>query len=181
MEDNTNVTETTKDAVKGDVTKTTTEKVDVTIPKTRFDEVNNKYKEAKAKLEELEQARQAEELKQKEKQGEFESLYSQTKKEAEKIKADFEGTKSRAEQLEAVINSMLAEKLNAIPDEMKDLVPEGLAPEAKLKWVSQAEAKGLFKKKSEEPLGGSTNPNSKATVDTSKLDSMSLLKMGYSK
>lgn len=150
------------------------------IPKSRFDEVNNKYKAVKEQLDELLNKKKEEELQKQKEKGEFEELYNKTSKELESYKNNFETTKTRVEELEGVINSMLETKLESIPEEFHDLIPEHLSPEQKLDWISKAEAKGLFKDNSQEPVGGSTNPAQKQT-DLSELNPMQLLSMGYGK
>lgn len=140
------------------------------IPKSRFDEVNNNYKTVKEQLDKILQQQEQDELDKQKQQGEFEKLYNQTTEELETYKNDFETTKEKAERLEGVMNSMLNTKLESIPEEFHDLIPENLTSEQKLDWVSKAEAKGLFKDTSQEPLGGQTNPTQQST----DLDNMSV-------
>lgn len=175
--DTTNTDTTNTDANKGDKGKN-----DNFIPKERFDEVNNKFKEMKTQFDAMMIAKEAEETEAKKKTGQFEDLYTKAKTELDKTNADVTTSKGRVEALEGVINSMLEAKIATIPEEFRGLVPDGMAPEQKLAWLAQAEAKGLFgaTKKAETPLGGSTNPTGKQTTDTSKMSAMDLLKAGYS-
>lgn len=152
----------------------------IMIPKTRFDEVNTKYKDAKEQLDKILQKQKDEELERQKQQGKFEDLYNTATSDLEKYKNDFESANTRVEELEGVINSMLETKLESIPEEYHDLIPENLSPEQKLDWISKAETKGLFKDSSQEPVGGSTNPAQKQT-DLSELNPMQLLSMGYGK
>src|SRR5690625_830825 len=150
------------------------------IHKSRFDEVNNNYKTVKDQLDKiLEQQKQDEQNKQKE-QGEFEELYSQTSQELETYKNDLKSTKERADALEGIMTSMLNTKLETIPEEFHDLIPENLSSEQKLDWVSKAEAKGLFKDKSQETLGGATNPPA-GTQDLENMPVNLMLQSGYKK
>ena len=59
---------------------------EIKIPKSRFDEVNSERTELKRKLEELRKAEEAREKEALEKKGEFEKLYKEQKSEAEKLK-----------------------------------------------------------------------------------------------
>jgi hypothetical protein len=149
------------------------------IPKSRFDEVNNNYKTAKEQLDQLLKEKEEADRKAKEQQGEYQTLYEQANQQLETYKTDFEGTKSRVEALEGIMNSMLQTKLEGIPEEYHDLIPDNLSPEQKLDWITKAETKGLFgTKNSEEPVGGPTNPINPKT-DFENMNSFQLLKAGY--
>jgi DNA repair exonuclease SbcCD ATPase subunit len=152
---------------------------DVMIPKHRFDEVNNKYKEVKAQLDAI-LAQQAEaERKAQEEQGKFKELYEQTTNELTSFKSKFEQIEARAKQLESVIQSLLETKLNAIDEQYHDLIPDNLTPEEKLAWIDKAEQKGLFKKKGQTPIGEGTNPSQAQAIDLNSLSPIQLLKAGY--
>lgn len=155
---------------------------DIMIPKSRFDEVNNAYKELKAKLAELEEAHKKKEQEEAEKRGEFESLYNQTKADLEKVTQNYKTTQKRVEVLEGVINELLEAKLENIDEKYHDLIPENLTPEQKLAWVVKAEKKGLFGNTNAEiPLGEPTNPKAKEEVNVDKMNPLQLLLAGYSK
>lgn len=151
------------------------------IPKSRFDEVNNRYKEVQAQLNKLMEEKQNQELEEQKKRGEFEKLYENTKKELEAAKS----FKERAEQLEGVISEMVEAKLAEIPEELHDIIPDGMTPEQKLSWITKAQAKGLFKKpqednpKENQPLGETTNGNNDKHVDISKMSAMELFLSAY--
>jgi len=152
---------------------------EVMIPKHRFDEVNNKYKEVKAQLDAI-LAQQAEaERKAQEEQGKFKELYEQTTNELTSFKSKFEQIEARAKQLESVIQSLLETKLSAIDEQYHDLIPDNLSPEEKLAWIDKAEQKGLFKKKGQTPIGEGTNPSQAQTIDLNSLSPIQLLKAGY--
>lgn len=148
------------------------------IPKSRFDEINNNYKAVKDQLDELVKEKEAADRKAKEQQGEYQSLYEQANQQLETFKSDFESAKSRTEALEGVMTSMLNTKMESISEEFHDLIPDNLSPEQKLDWISKAEAKGLFKDKSQDPVGGATNPSG-GKPDFDNMSTTQLLKFGY--
>lgn len=159
------------------------------IPKSRFDEVNGKFKELQKQLDALtaektqkEQEQTERERKAKEEQGKFEELYKQTSKDMDGIKAENKTSKTRIQQLEAVINGLLEARLENVPEEFRDLVPGNLTPEQKLEWLSVAEKKGLFgaaSQKKETPVGQPTNPAGGAVTDINTLTPGQLLRMAY--
>lgn len=151
------------------------------IPKSRFDEVNNAYKEIKKQLDEMKQASQTKEREEAEKRGEFEGLYKKAQNDLEVVKGENKAAKERVEVLEGVINKLLEQKLESIDKDYHDLIPDGMTPEQKLAWVSNAEAKGIFGNKSvNEPLGEQTNPKGNQEVDINKLNPLQMLMAGYS-
>ena len=137
------------------------------IPKSRFDEVNQKFKDLQAKLDEFtsekakaDAERQKAEKKAKEEQGKYEELYKTTSDELGKFKDEHKNASQRVIQLETVINAMLETRLANVPEDFRDLVPANLNPEAKLEWLTAAESKGLFNaanQKKSQPVGESTN------------------------
>lgn len=155
-------------------------KPDKTVPYSRFDEVNQRAKDAEAELQKIRDAEAERERQAKEKQGEYESLYQEAEGKAKKFESNYETAKEKAERLEGVVNNMLTAKLKGIPEDFHDLIPENLSSEQKLDWVTKAEAKGLFKDNSEESLGGSTNPQEVPT-DLDKLPVSKLFQSGYKK
>lgn len=149
------------------------------IPKSRFDEVNQRYKEVQAQLNEILDAKAAAEKQAQEEQGKFRELYENTAKEYGDFKSQFESVEGRAKELEGVINGLLETKLEAIPADYHDLIPGNLTPEAKLDWINKAEAKGLFGKKEQKPIGDTTNPSHAQAFDLNALSPVQLLKAGY--
>jgi hypothetical protein len=155
------------------------------IPKSRFDEVNAKYKEMAAKMAEIEKAdterKQAEEqaaLEAKKEQGKFEELYQNALKELDVLKQ----TQSRATELETVINSMVQTKLEAIPEEMQDLVPANLTAEATLDWLNKAESKGLFAKPEVKEIGKMSNKgNEGPKIDNANISAFDKILAGLGK
>jgi len=117
------------------------------IPKTRFDEINDKYKAMADKVTAFEKSQADAKLAQDQKdleaqkaQGKFEELYTNSQKELDTYKP-FE---TRTKQLETLIQGMVETKLQAVPKEMVDLVPTNITVEQTLDWLNKAESKGLF-------------------------------------
>lgn len=152
---------------------------EVMIPKARFDEVNTSYKDVKSQLDKLLEAqKQADEAAKKE-QGKYEELYSTAQKEADGLKSKAETFEQRTQALETLISEMLKAKLEALPEEYRDIIPDDLSPEAKLGWIEKATAKGLFgAKKASQPIGDPTNPPKNA-ADLEALNPLQLLQAGY--
>jgi hypothetical protein len=155
------------------------------IPKSRFDEVNNKYKELQDQLDAFTKKQQQEELDAKKKKGEFENLYNEASQELENTKSQFEQTSQRVEQLEGIIQTLVDAELEAVPEDMRDLVPENFTAEQKLSWITNAKKKGLFgatnNSKENEELGGATNNQQQQQQDVSKMSVSDLFRNAYGK
>jgi ribonucleoside-triphosphate reductase len=157
------------------------------IPKSRFDEVNAKYKEMAEKISafenaEAERQKEAEqkELQLKQEQGKFEELFQASQKELETYKQ----YESRTTELEGLISNMVETKLETIPEEMRDLVPTNLTPEAKLDWLTKAESKGLFgtlKTEVKEVGKPSNKSNEQPKVDKANLSPLDKILAGLGK
>ncbi|WP_045514025.1 hypothetical protein [Bacillus amyloliquefaciens] len=160
---------------------------DAMIPKTRFDEINSKYKEMAEKVAEFEKAQaearaeaERKELEAKKEQGKFEELYQNTQKELETYKS----YETRAKELESLITGMVESKLKSVPEEMHDLVPANLTAEQTLDWLNKAESKGLFGKPSAEPkeVGKPSNKSNEAPkVDKANLSPLDKILSGLTK
>lgn len=148
---------------------------EIMIPKSRFDEVNNKYRDSQKQLEEFQAAKLTAERKAQEESGEFKTLYESTSKEYADFKAEIEAVQERNKNLEGVVAGLLDAKLQDIPEDFHDLIPSNLTPESKLEWISKAESKGLFGKAAQQPVGGQTNGSSQTGITKEQF-----LKMGYS-
>lgn len=150
------------------------------IPKSRFDEVNSKFKSVQEQLDSLLAEKQQAEKQAKEEQGKFQELYEEASKNIDSYKSQAEQHSERVKALEGVFSELLDAKLEAVPEDLRDIIPDGLSPEQKLAWVDRAERKGLFgQRQSEQPLGESTNPAKQETQDASKLNPFQMLKSGY--
>lgn len=155
------------------------------IPKSRFDEINGKYKEMLSKIETFEKAeadRQAEleakELEAKKEQGKFEELYTGLQKELETYKA----YENRSKELETVITGMVESKLKSVPEEMHDIIPTNLSAEQTLDWLTKAESKGLFGKPEVKEIGKPSNKDQSAPkVDKANLSPLDKILAGLGK
>lgn len=125
-------TETTSTTNAGTSDGTQNTDTDARIPKSRFDEVNNAKKALEDKLKQYE-AVDAQRL-------EAERL---AKGEHEQIIADLKPKAERAAALEASLQTYLDAEIADIPDDKRDLIPDGDVTE-KLRWVKNAKAKGVF-------------------------------------
>lgn len=156
------------------------------IPKTRFDEVNSKYKEMKTQFDKLQeqlssQAKQKEleELETKKKQGEFEELYTKAQQELDKYKP----YETRVKELEATVQVLVDAELETIDETFHDLIPANLSAEQKLTWIKSAKSKGLFGEPKEDkkntPLGQPTNPTQQTQNNTQKMSALDLFRTAY--
>lgn len=163
----------------------TPENKEAMIPKSRFDEVNSKYKEMAQKIAEFEKAQadakaeaEAKELEAKKEQGKFEELYINTQKELEAYKA----YETRTKELESTILSMVETKLQSVPKEMHDLVPTNLTAEATLDWLTKAESKGIFGKPEVKEIGKPSNKSNEAPkVDKANMSALDKILSGLGK
>jgi seryl-tRNA synthetase len=149
------------------------------IPKSRFDEVNQRFKDVQSQLDQLLAEKAAAEKQAQEEQGKFQELYETTSQEFTQVKTQYESVETRAKELEGVINGLLDTKLSTIPEDFHDLIPANLTPEAKLDWISKAETKGLFGKKEQKPIGEASNPSHAQSFDLNTLSPVQLMKAGY--
>jgi hypothetical protein len=141
------------------------------IPKSRFDEVYQEMKTLKERVKLFEDSKVEEERKALETKEEFKKLYEQSKAEIEKYKP----LEQKVQEYEATLEEMVKAKLLQVPEEYKELIPENLSKKEKLEWLSKAEEKGLFGKKT---IGGPTNPPAQ-TVDLTKLSAQDKMRMAY--
>lgn len=160
-------------------------KQEAMIPKTRFDEINSKYKEMAEKVASFEKAQaelkaqqEAKELEAKKEQGKFEELYQTTQKELETYKQ----YETRTKELESTILGMVETKLSTVPKEMHDLVPTNLTAEGTLDWLNKAESKGLFGKPEAKDIGKPSNKSNEAPkVDKANLSPLDKILSGLGK
>jgi len=158
---------------------------DPMIPKSRFDEVNNKMKAMEQQIaefnrlqQEAAQAEEAKALEAKKEQGKFQELYENANKELETFKT----YESRAKELETLIGGMVEQKLTTVPKDMHDLIPSNLTPEATLDWLSKAESKGLFGKPEVKEIGEPSNrQQQEPKVDKAKMSALDLIISGLGK
>lgn len=123
------------------------------IPKSRFDEVNERYKSLKNQLEEsMEQVRNYQE---------------QTQNAQARL--------DRLDKVESGLQELLARRKGQLPEHVHELIPDHLSSEAQINWIEKALEKGIFSPK---PVGMPSNPDAEH-VDYSTLSSHQLLSMGY--
>lgn len=108
-------------------------------PETKAEDNSEELAELKRKLEE------AEDLKAK-------------LKEAESFKAQYEKAKEELAGYETSLAKIAEQKIEAIPEQFRDLVPEGTTQD-KLDWLAKAEKSGLFAPKEDKSIGQSTKVN----------------------
>lgn len=131
-------------------------------------------------LDAYEAAKQESDRKSQEEAGEYQTLYETTSKEFGEVKGKFEAIETYNKELEGVIEGLLATKMQSIPKDFHELIPENLTIAQKLAWVDKAEQKGMFGgSKVEEPIGGSTNPKVKTQIDDSSMSSLQRMAFSY--
>lgn len=128
------MTEEVKTPPTSDETKKT-DKEELTIPKTRFDEVNNKAKELEQRLAEIEKDKKEAEKKKLEEEGKIKELLELTKAENDKLKID--GLRRDLVQ-EAITSNKLHPRLSAMvkgsnEEEIKKSLEEAIAYQEELK------------------------------------------------
>ena len=103
--------------------------------------------------------------------------------EIEALKKDAEAKESTIKEYEELIGKMVETKMEQVPAEFKELIPDNLDLKQKLSWLEKAEAKGLFtkeeKKKPNVEIGKPMNIET-PVADTSKMSAGQLLRMAYS-
>jgi hypothetical protein len=156
------------------------------IPKSRFDEVNDNFKQLQQQLQDLQNAKEQEELEAKKKKGEFEELYNGAQSELQTFKEQSETATARVEALEAVIQTLVDAELEGVPEDMVGLIPETFTAEQKLSWITTAKQKGLFgtqappvNEKENQPLGQGTNNQGQGTPDLTTMSANDLFKSAY--
>lgn len=104
------------------------------IPKSRFDEVNNQYKELKSQLEQLQSERQQRAEAELAEQNKWQELAEQRKAEIERL----QGLETEVDRYRSGFNSTLEARLSQIPDDKKHLVPEYDDPIKLSAWLDKA-------------------------------------------
>jgi chromosome segregation ATPase len=91
------------------------------------------------------------------------------------LEAQLNSYKEKAEKAEEALNKLLEAELKQIPEQYRDLIPEGLTPAEKLSWIAKAKEKGLFKPI---PSVGSEMPSSTTQqYDLSKMTVSEMMKL----
>jgi len=90
------------------------------VPYERFNKVNEERQQLADRLEKLEKAARQKEAEELEKNNEFKTLYEQSKQEAESLRA----YKQKAEQYENEARQRNQDRIAALPEERRSLVPD---------------------------------------------------------
>lgn len=85
-------------------------------------------------------------------------------------------------EYEGLLQNLINTKMEQIPEQYKDLVPDNMDLKQKLSWLEKAEAKGLFNKEEKQnpavEIGKPMNIDS-PKPDIDKMSASSLLSMAY--
>lgn len=84
--------------------------------------------------------------------------YKTKYEEAQGYKDKYEATQQSLEGHEQTLAQIAKDKIEQIPEEFQELVPEGTVQE-QLEWISKAETKGLFGKTDPKSIGSSSRLN----------------------
>lgn len=124
----------------------------------RFKEVNEKLRSLEAAQSKA--AKEAEKLRQEEliEQQKWQQLAEELGPKAERAKA-----------LEKVVAELVKARTEALPEDKRPLIPDGL-PEVQLAWLAKAEAAGMFGKVAGPKLHGGSGTGSGATGAAVKAD-----------
>lgn len=137
---------------------TDTQTAEHMIPKSRFDEVNSQLRELKAQQEKAAKEREKAEKERLEKQSEFKTLYEQTQQRV----AELEPFKERYDTFLEQTSERNAARIEALPKELRTLVPEYDDPLKLAGWLDANETT-LTKKVTAPTLDGGAGRNSQAS------------------
>jgi len=102
--------------------------------------------------------------------------------ENENLKNDISTRDNQIKVYEELITKLVETKLEQVPEEYKELIPDNLNLVQKLSWLDKAEAKGIFnkeeKKKPNVEIGKPMNLE-QDNIDTGKLSGSQLLRLAY--
>ena len=107
------------------------------IPKSRLDDVLSKLDVAQKKADALEKAQQEGERKRLEEANQYKELYEKTQTELSNLKPKAEQVDTYEKTLTSILESQIAE----LPEDFRDVVPDGLSTQAKLDWLAKNKAK----------------------------------------
>lgn len=99
------------------------------------------------------------------------------------LSAEVKEKDSVIKEYEELLDGMVKTKMENVPSDLKDLIPENMSLKQKLSWLEKAESKGIFNKESKKKpsveIGKPMNVETPA-VDTSKLTATQKMAMAYS-
>ena len=107
------------------------------IPKSRLDEVIAQRDAATKKAEALEKAQQDAEKKRLEEANQYKELYEKTQTELSSLKPKAE----QVDDYEKTLSDVLAEQVAELPEEFRDVIPDGLSTKQKLDWLAKNKSK----------------------------------------
>jgi len=103
------------------------------IPKNRFDEVNQKYKDAEKRYKALEKAAQDAETKRLKESDDYKALYEKAQATITELQPKADG----AESAQATLKEVLEAQIESIPEAKRSLVPVELPTEKQLAWIAR--------------------------------------------
>lgn len=107
------------------------------IPKSRLDEVIAQRDAATKKAEALEKAQQEAERKRLEELNDYKKLYETTQTELTSLKPKADQVDAYEKTMGEILEAQVAE----LPEEFRDIVPDGLSTKQKLDWLAKNKAK----------------------------------------
>ena len=114
----------------------TEQKPEHMIPKSKYDEVNEKRKNLETRLAEMEKANKEAEEKRLIEKEDFKKLYEDTRRELESLRPKA----AVAEESERTLRAVLDAQVSDLPESVRDMVPEGTTS-YKLEWLAKHKAK----------------------------------------
>lgn len=103
------------------------------IPKSRFDEVNQKYKDAMKRADALEKAANEAETKRLKESEDYKALYEKSQATIAELQPKADG----ADNALATLKEVLAAQIEAIPEAKRGLIPDELSTEKQLAWIAK--------------------------------------------
>lgn len=107
------------------------------VPKSRLDELIAKLDAANKKADALEKAQQDAEKKRLEEANQYKELYEKTQTELSNLKPKAE----QVDEYEKVLQEQLTAEIAELPDDFKDVIPDGLSTKDKLRWLAKNKSK----------------------------------------
>jgi len=132
-----------------------------TVPLSALQEARTAKQALAAELAELKAAQEAAAQKRAEEQGEYQKLYEETAPKVESLTAELEGYRTRETARIERVTTANVERLEALPDTLKALAPEGLDPDTLAGWLSRAEKQATTTQ--QRPAGTQTHGGTKAS------------------
>ena len=132
-----------------------------TVPLSALQEARAAKQALAAELADLKAAQEAAAQKRAEEQGEFQALYEKVTPELESLRAEVDGFRTRETARIERVTTANVERLEALPDTLKALAPEGLDPDTLAGWLNRAEKQATTESK--RPAGTQTHGGTKSS------------------